>query len=174
MREILRLLAKLAIAAVGLAAVGTLWLFLPVWFTPIAKFWYEPGFEEAVSAALKDIPDHENACIYDDTQNIFVTSVEQLDVGRMLEKAVKDRIPHLRGGKWRDPHFRIYANGRTYYWSFSDEEFHPFLGDRWTLRGKSAEKCDAYNRYPRRYQQVYEERYGIGVTEANFCCGSDY
>src|SRR6056297_1135367 len=173
MSEILSLLAKVAIAAVGLAAVGTLWLFLPVWFTPIAKFWYEPGFEEAVSAALKDIPAHENACIYDDTQNIFVTSVEQLDVGRMLEKAVKDRVPNPREGKWRDPHFRVYSHGRTYYWSFRNEAFHAFRGDRWSLLATTEGKCEDYKRNPRRYQQVYKEERGIVVTEENFCCLSD-
>lgn len=158
---------------VSLVAVSVLalWFSAPVWVTPIAKLWYKPGFEEAVTEALSDLPDYESACIYDDTTNIFVTSVGQLNVERMIEKAARDNGPKFRlNALHRDPHFRVYSGGHTYYWSFRNEKFHPFWRDRWTLAGTIKRSCEAYNRHPNVFKQAYREREGIAVTEENFCC----
>lgn len=131
--------SKGGIAIVASLVIPILALFAPVWATPLARMWYEPGFEQAVTKALAEIPGSENACIYDDSQNRFVTSVDQLDVGRMIEKSVQDNVPRPRfNSVQRDPHFRVYSGGRTYYWSFRDERLHAFGGNRWTLAGRCA------------------------------------
>ncbi len=119
-----------------------LWLFLPVWLTPLAKAWYEPGFEEDVAAALGKIRDHDSACIFDDSRKRFVGTPAQLDVALMIERAVSDRAPlPLRHGS--DPHFRVYNGRNTFYWSFGESRLVPFRGDRWTLASAVVEYCDA-------------------------------
>lgn len=108
--------------------------FAPKLATPVAKLYYEEGFEKAVAAALKEIPDSASACIYDDSQSIFVTSLNQLNLDRMIEKAVQDRIPNISlDGRQRDPHFRVLANGKTYYWSFNDAKLYAIQASSWSL-----------------------------------------
>lgn len=142
------------------------------WVAPIAKLYYEDGFDEAVADALKEIPESEDACIYDDAQNIFVPSIGQLDTGRMIEKAIRDKAPRPRpNGLQRDPHFRVLASGKTYYWSFRDARLYPFQADRWTLSGLSARMCSAYMQSPQLYQEAFRSVSGIAVTAENFCCG---
>ena len=70
----------------------------------------------------------------------------------------------------RDPHFRVYTGGATYFWSFEESGLIRFEGDRWTLEGTGREQCDEYNARPAEYKQLYRERLGFAVTEANFCC----
>jgi hypothetical protein len=112
-------------------------------------------------------------CIYDDAQGMFVTSPGQLGVRRMIEKSLNDMAPIFRMNvQQRDPHFRVYSGGRTYYWSFRNSKFYGFEGQRWTLADRSAQMCAAYRRDPIQVQQAYLEQSGIAVTEANFCCGS--
>lgn len=119
--------------------------FAPSLATPVAKLYYEEGFEKAVAVALKEIPDSANACIYDDAQNIFVTSIDQLDLGRMIEKAIRDKIPRPRpNGLQRDPHFRVLANGKTYYWSFHDAKLYAFPARSWTLTGERSYVLSVY------------------------------
>ena len=162
----------LAVAAVALA-LGIALVFAPFWVTPAAKLWYKPGFEESVAKALAEIPDVDTGCIYDDARNIYVTSPDQLDVDRMIEKAVQDRVPRLRfNGVQRDPHFRVYANGNTYWWSFKERNLYPFRADRWSLARTSERNCEAYRRAPRLFRETFRERYSIEVTEDNFCCGT--
>ena len=169
----LKELSSGGIAVIASLAFPVLALFAPVWATPIAKLWYEPGFEKAVAKALMEIPDYENACIYDDTRHMFVSSIERLDVQRMIEKAVQDKAPRPRlNGLQRDPHFRVYNGRNTYYWSFRDEQFHAFRGDRWTLAGTGKRLCEAYGNSPAKYRHAFQARHGMTVSEANFCCNS--
>ena len=146
-------------------------VFAPVWATPVARLWYASGFEEDVTAALAAIDDSGAACIYDDTRNIFVTSVDQLNVDRMIRQAVRDKSPRLdMDGLQRDPHFRVYSNGRTYYWSFRSRKLHAFRGDRWSLVPQIERGCEAFRQDPRSLKQAYRDREGLLVTEDNFCC----
>ena len=166
-------LAMGGIAVMASLTIPALFILAPIWATPLAKVWYKRGFEGAVTAALTDIPGNETACIYDDSRNIFVTSVGQLNVDRMIEKAVQDKaLRPRRRLLQRDPHFRVYSAGRTYYWSFRQKELHAFRGDRWTLTSEIERTCDAYKQHPRSFEQAYRERDGITVTEENFCCKS--
>ncbi len=147
-------------------------VFSPYWATPAARLYYETGFDDAVADALKGIPGSASACIYDDSQHIFVTSIDQLDASRMIEEAIRDRIPRLPPrGLQRDPHFRVLADGKTYYWSFRDATLHPFPGTDWTLTGLSARICPAYMQSPQLYEEAFRDLYGITVTAGNFCCG---
>ena len=156
--------------AVGLAFVLVL---TPIWATPIAKLWYKPGFEELVAEALKEIPEFEKACVFDDTRNIYVTSLDQLNVDRMIEKAVQDKTPHFRlNGLQKDPHFRVYSNGNTYWWSFRERKFYPVRGNLWTLAGRNESNYRAYKRDPSLFRDNYRDTYSIEVTEGNFCCGT--
>ncbi|MDJ0712230.1 MAG: hypothetical protein QNJ14_17710 [Woeseiaceae bacterium] len=145
---------------------------LPWWGMPAARLWYATGFSEAVTTELAKLPGSENACIYDDSQNLFVTSPEQLNVDKMLRRALVDRAPRLRRNRrWRDPHFRVYAGGRTYYWSFRERKFHGFYADRWTLAGTAEKSCKNYRQSPHLIREAFRSREGIAVTEENFCCG---
>ena len=158
--------------AVVLGVLSALFVFAPFWATPAARLYYETGFDDTVAAALSEIPGSANACIYDDSQNIFVTSIDQLDAGRMIGKAVRDRIPRpRRSGSQKDPHFRVLADGKTYYWSFREAKLYPFPGTNWTLAELSSTICPAYIRSPELYQEAYRKIHGIDVTAENFCCG---
>ncbi len=172
--QVLKRLRWSSLFVVGLIALCALMFFAPNLATPVAKLYYEDGFNKAVAAAFKEIPDSASACIYDDSQNIFVTSLDQLNLDRMIGKAVQDRIPNISlDGRQRDPHFRVLANGKTYYWSFHDAKFYAFPAGRWTLTGESARMCSAYMQSPQLYQETFRSLYGIAVSEENFCCGLD-
>ena len=152
--------------------LAALTILTPALATPFAKFWYKLGFEDTVAEALSAIPGSEQACIYDDTRKIFVTSLNQLDVDRMIEQAVHNNLPLPRTNPFfRDPHFRVLANGKTYYWSFRNREFYPFRSDRLTLEGHGVRKCEAFRLSPQAFRQDYRDREGLEVTEANYCCG---
>lgn len=166
-------LAKILLAFVALSApLAALiaWILLPIWATPIAMWWYKPGFEEAVTDALSRLPKPASYCIYDDQMGLFVTDPSQLAVDRMIAGAVRDRTPDYWGERQRDPHFRVYSDGATYYWSFDQSALIRFQGDRWTLRGVGHGRCENYNAFPEDLRQVYRDRVGLSVTEANFCC----
>lgn len=169
MRQVLKVFRRIILAAVVVLTLVVLWVSTPMWATPVAKLWYESGFEGAVAEALVEIPNSENACIYDDTRHMFVTSVGQLDVERMVENAVRDKAPIPRTHQ-RDPHFRVYNGRNTFYWSFRDQELHAFWGDRWTLAGTGKRLCEAYTNTPEEYRRAFQERNGMVVSEANFCC----
>jgi hypothetical protein len=159
--------AVLCVPAAGLIV----WGFAPFWATPIAMWWYKPGFEEAVASALDRLPGKAGACIYDDQTNIFVTSPSELSVDKMIASAVRDQTPDLSmNRRQRDPHFRVYSGGATYYWSFKESALIRFEGDRWTLRDTGPGLCEDYKAWPAEYEQVFRERIGRAVTEANFCC----
>lgn len=162
-----------SIAVLASLAVPALAIFAPVWATPIARLWYETGFEENVAEALAEIGDSESACIYDDGLHMFVTSIDQLDAGGMIERAVQDKSPRPRlRVLQRDPHFRVYSGGHTYYWSFRDKKLYPFRGNRWTLAPRIEKSCSAYRQNPASFQRAYMDREGIAVTEDNFCCST--
>jgi len=172
-RRLKRLFFRVSLVISGLIALVTLWIIAPVWLTPIAKLWYEPGFEQAVEKALAEIPGSENACIYDDSLGIYVTSIQQLQLERMIERAVQDRVslPSL-DPVLRHPHFRVYAGDETYYWSFRSKQLQAFRSSTWTLEGYSVDKCSDLKRSPGFYQNAFRDSYGIEVGEENFCCGS--
>lgn len=158
--------------AAVLVTLCALIVFASFWATSAARLYYETGFDDAVADALKEIPGSAKACIYDDSQHIFVTSIDQLDAGRMIEKALRDRVPGPRpAGLRRDPHFRVLADGKTYYWSFRDAALYPFPGTTWTLSGLSARMCSDYLQSPQIYEEAFSNLYGITVTARNFCCG---
>ena len=165
--RILIIVALVCAPIAGLIA----WGFAPLWATPIAMWWYKPGFEEAVADALDRLPRKAGICVYDDQINIFVNSPSQLAVGKMIASAVRDQTRGLSmNRRQRDPHFRIYSNSATYYWSFRESALIRFEGDRWTLRDTGPGLCEDYKAWPAEYEQVYTERIGRAVTEANFCC----
>jgi len=169
LRGILKIFLRVSVAVAAVFAFWVLWVLAPIFATPVAKFWYEPGFEDAVAEALTEIPNYENACIYDDTRHMFVTSIGELDVGRMIEQAMEDKalIPRTHQ---RDPHFRVYNGRNTFYWSFRESEFHAFWGDRWTLAETGKRLCEAYGNSPAEFRHSFQERNEIAVNEANFCC----
>ena len=154
---------------VALSLLGLAVLSASVWISPIAKFWYEPGFQDAVIGALDELPGSPDVCIYDDTRHMFVASVGSLDVDRMIEKAVGDNLPVPRTHQ-RDPHFRVYDGERTYYWSFKSGGFHAFVGDRFSLTETGSTLCAAFKKTPADYRYSFEQRNGIAVDKANFCC----
>lgn len=167
--------AARSIVAAAMVSTGLIIavIFAPIWATLIAKLCYKPGFEESVAKALAEIPDFEKACIYDDARNIYVTSLDQLNVDRMIEKAVQDRIPKFSfDGRQRDPHFRVYVNGDTYWWSFRERNLNLFREDSWTLADHSERSCRAYKRDPRLFRDAFRQIYSIEATEDNFCCGT--
>lgn len=146
-------------------------IFAPVWATPVARLWYESGFEEDVSSAIAALNTSGQVCIYDDSRHLFVSSAEQLDSATMIERAVRDHTPAIRlNGLQRDPHFRVYARGQTYYWSFRASELHVFRGDRWTLEHTIEKSCAALRQDPRSLQQAYMSRGSFLPTEATLCC----
>ena len=157
----------------SVVALGLLAVFAPVIVTPFAKFWYERGFEGAVVEAMKVVPGSESACIYDDTRNMFVTSIDELDVSRMIETAVNNKFPIPHDPPHIDPHFRIYSGGQTYYWSFGDEEFKRFNRKGFSLLETGASLCESYRMSPDSYRSTFKERSGISVTEMNFCCTAE-
>jgi hypothetical protein len=169
-RDITR--ALLIVAAVCVPVAGLIaWALLPLWATPIAMWWYKAGFAQAVAGALDRLPGSAAVCVYDDQANIFVTSPSQLVVDKMIAKAVRDHTPDVSmDRRQRAPHFRAYSGGATYYWSFTESALIRFEGDRWTLRGAGRERCGDYKARPAEYRQLYRERIGVIVTEANFCC----
>ena len=169
MHQILNALRRIILAAVVLFALGVLAVFAPMWATPIALLWYEPGFESAVAEALTEIPYPENACVYDDTRHMFVTTVGQLDAERMIEKAVREKAPVSRV-LLRYPHFRVFNGRNTFYWSFRDRKFQVCRGDTWTLAETGKRLCEAYRKAPAEYLRRFEERNDMAVNEANFCC----
>ncbi len=162
-----------AVASMALlASLALAVLTLPRWGTPIARLLYETDFGDIVATELAKLPDSENACIFDDSQSIFVASPDQLNVGRMLRRALQDRTPRLNP-VWRDPHFRVLTGGRTYYWSFRDRTFHGYYADQFTLAGTAERLCEYYLQSPQDFRDAFKLRDGINVSEANFCCGVD-
>lgn len=159
---------RLAVALAAVIAVGVLLISAHRFVTPIAILWYQPGFEDAVADALTKIPDYEGACIFDDSQHRFVGSIDQLDSRRMIEIAVLDRLPVPRT-LWREPHFRVDNGQNTYYWSFKEQRFYPFVGSTWALRKSTRSLCAAYRSNPAVFSRERLAK-GMPVTEQNFCC----
>ena len=170
--ELKALVWLLGVALIFLAFV-LLVVFAPALVTPFAKLWYEPGFEDSVAEAMQAMPESEGACIYDDTRGVFVTSIQQLDVGRMIEKAVRNRFPIPRNPSIIDPHFRIYSGGQTYYWSFKEREFKSFNRSGFSLVDDGTSLCEAYRSNPDLFESVFNESARLPVTEDNFCCISE-
>lgn len=169
----MKILERLVGVALIFVAFAILVVFAPVIVTPLAKLWYEPGFEDSVAEAMQVIPESEGACIYDDSRGIFVTSIEQLDVGRMIERAVRNRFPIPRNPSFIHPHFRIYSGGQTYYWSFRDRGFKSFSHSGFSLVDEGTSVCESFRSNPEILQTWFKELTGLAVTEDNFCCISD-
>ena len=151
--------ALLIVAATCAPVAGLIaWVLLPLWAMPIATWWFKPGFEEAVAGALNRLSGTAAACVYDDQTDIFVTSPSQLAVDKMIATALRDHTPDVSmDRRQRDPHFRVYSGGATFYWSFAESGLIRFDGDRWTLRGTASERCENYKARPEEYRQVYRE-----------------
>ncbi len=139
---------------------------------PLAVWWYKADFEVDANAAAAKFSEASHRCIYDDHRNIIVKTFAELDVEGMLERAVDDNYPRFRFERpQRDPHFRIFANDRTYWWSFREREFFAFRGNRWTLKTRLSKSCTAYLGSPVSIEKAFWERDGIRVSRENFCCG---
>ena len=123
--------------------------------TLIVKLVYEPGFEDAVAEALKEVPGSESSCLFDDTRNMSVTTIQQLDAERMIENAVQSQFPIRHNPSHIGSHFRIYSNRRTYYWSFRDEESYPFVGNRFSLAESGKSLCASFNKTPEDFRFAF-------------------
>ena len=139
---------------------------------PAVIWWYGNEFVLNAESAATKLPDTENRCIFDDSRNIFVESFSELDVNRIIDKALDDKYPRFRMERpLRDPHFRVLSNERTYYWSFREKKFFAFRGDRWTLKGGLSQKmCDYYTENPESFEMAFWERDGVSVERRHFCC----
>lgn len=104
--QLLNKFGSCLVKVIAILVFAIIVLFTPIWSVPFAQLWYQSGFEDAVAKALAEIPDSENACIYDETVHRFVTSINQLDVERMIKRAVHDKGSMMRLDRpQRDPHF---------------------------------------------------------------------
>jgi len=139
---------------------------------PVATWWYGSDFVSDTTKAAARISDTVERCIFDDSRNIFVESFADLDVDKMIDKALNDTYPRFRLERpQRDPHFRILVNNRTHYWSFRERKFFAFRGDRWSLKqGLARKMCAYYQENPESFEKAFWERNGIRVEEGNFCC----
>ena len=142
---------------------------MPFWSPLAAKNWYGPSFESTAKSALSDLPDPISICIFDDSIGLFVRSVDELNKNRILERAARDSTMLWRT-PIRRPHFRVYSQSQTYYWSFGEERFLKFAGDRMSLRKEGLRMCTSFLESPSILRDFYWTRYAVDVSRENFCC----
>ena len=166
----------IAIAILAMIALYLAYIFLipfgrPL-VQPVAIWWYGSDFASKATEAAASLTDAGERCIFDDSRNIFVKSFADLDLERIIVKALDDEYPRFRLERpQRNPHFRVLANDQTYYWSFRERKFFAFRGDRWTLKqGFSRKMCEYYSENPRSFEKAFWERDRIRVGKENFCC----
>ena len=81
---------------------------------PVATWWYGSDFVSNATSAAASFSSQDERCIFDDSRNIFVESLAELDVDRMIDKALDDKYPRFRLERpLRDPHFRVLSDDRT-------------------------------------------------------------
>ena len=140
------------------------------WMRPVAQFWYGRSFEADVSAAIAKLPDGGNLCLFDDTRGMFVENISQLDADRMIERAVYFNTPSLgKNQSPKDHHFRVYAAGETFHWSFRERRL-VRTGGPHALNDTGARLCRNYRKNAQQYERAFESRTGIAVSESNFRC----
>lgn len=144
---------------------------MPFWSPLAARVWYGPSFEAAATRALAELPKSESMCIFDDSLDIFVRSIDELNKARMLERAAQaSSILWGTEKPIRKPHFRVFTSGKTYYWSFGEDRFVQFAGDRMSLLETGQQKCTTFLDDPISLRNFYKQRYGVDVSKDSFCC----
>ncbi|WP_405242930.1 hypothetical protein [Lentisalinibacter salinarum] len=138
----------------------------------LALWWYGRDFQAQAKEALADLEVGSQYCIFDDQQRLIVDSVEDLDVTGMITRAFDDNFPSLPSMESapRYPHFRVYARGRTYWWSFRDGKLQLVSRDKWPLVRDLRAMCRDYMQHRRLYEDWYAQGSGRVVGKSNFCC----
>jgi hypothetical protein len=164
---------KLSILVAGAVMTVTFLaiLVMPFWSPLVARAWYGPSFEASATTALTELPVSESTCIFDDSTGIFVSSIDELDKVRIIERAARaSTILWGTDRPIRRPHFRVYSGGKTYYWSFGEKRFVRFAGERMSLLKTGLAKCASFQKSPTELQDHYKKRYSMDVSRDNFCC----